>query len=95
MVATEVKSLAEQTSGATERIGVEIVAMQEVVRQVVEALGGIAKSVDSVKSTVHGVTAGAEEQMSLTSGVVSNMRQAQSGVEAINRNLEEMLIRAR
>lgn len=95
VVATEVKSLAEQTSGATERIGVEIVAMQEVVRQVVDALGGIAKSVESVKSTVHGVTAGAEEQMSLTSGVVSNMRQAQTGVEAINRNLEEMLIRAR
>lgn len=95
VVATEVKSLAEQTSGATERIGVEIVAMQEVVRQVVEALSGIAKSVDSVKSTVHGVTTGAEEQMSLTSGVVSNMRQAQTGVEAINRNLEEMLIRAR
>lgn len=95
VVATEVKSLAEQTSGATERIGVEIVAMQEVVRQVVEALSGIAKSVDSVKSTVHGVTTGAEEQMTLTSGVVSNMRQAQTGVEAINRNLEEMLIRAR
>ncbi|CAO3436647.1 PAS domain S-box protein [Azospirillum endophyticum] len=95
VVATEVKSLAEQTSGATERIGVEIVAMQEVVRQVVDALGGIAKSVDSVKSTVHGVTAGAEEQMSLTAGVVSNMRQAQDGVEAISRNLAEMLIKAR
>ncbi|WP_049976458.1 methyl-accepting chemotaxis protein [Azospirillum sp. B506] len=95
VVATEVKSLAEQTSGATERIGVEIVAMQEVVRHVVEALGSIATSVGSVKSTVHGVTAGAKEQMSLTAGVVSNMRQAQSGVEAINHNLEEMLIRAR
>ncbi|CAO3356493.1 PAS domain S-box protein [Azospirillum palustre] len=95
VVATEVKSLAEQTSGATERIGVEIVAMQEVVRQVVEALGGIAKSVDSVKSTVHGVATGAEQQMALTDGVVSNMHQARSGVEAINRNLEEMLIRAR
>ncbi|MFP5516159.1 MAG: PAS domain S-box protein [Alphaproteobacteria bacterium] len=95
VVATEVKSLAEQTSDATERIGVEIVAMQEVVRQVVDALGGIARSVDSVKSTVHGVTAGAEEQKALTSGVVSDMRQAQNGVEAINRNLEDMLIRAR
>ncbi|PWC47097.1 PAS domain-containing methyl-accepting chemotaxis protein [Azospirillum sp. TSA6c] len=94
VVATEVKSLAEQTSGATERIGVEIVAMQEVVRQVVEALGGIARSVDSVKSTVHGVAAGAEEQMSLSDGVVSNMREARNGVEAINRNLQEMLIKA-
>ena len=95
VVATEVKSLAEQTSGATERIGVEIVAMQEVVRQVVEALGEIARSVGSVKATVDDVVAGAEEQMALTDGVVSNMRQARSGVEAINRNLEEMLIRAR
>ncbi|MBP2298856.1 methyl-accepting chemotaxis protein [Azospirillum picis] len=95
VVATEVKSLAEQTSGATERIGVEIVAMQEVVRQVVDALSGIAKSVDSVKSTVHEVTAGAEEQRALTDGVVSSMRQAQSGVESISRNLEEMLIRSR
>ncbi|MGA1858961.1 PAS domain-containing methyl-accepting chemotaxis protein [Azospirillum sp. 11R-A] len=94
VVATEVKSLAEQTSGATERIGVEIVAMQEVVRQVVEALGGIARSVDSVKSTVHGVAAGAEEQMSLSDGVAANMREARNGVEAINRNLQEMLIKA-
>ncbi|WP_377810964.1 PAS domain-containing methyl-accepting chemotaxis protein [Azospirillum sp. A29] len=94
VVATEVKSLAEQTSSATERIGVEIVAMQEVVRQVVEALGGIARSVDSVKSTVHGVAAGAEEQMSLSDGVAANMREARNGVEAINRNLQEMLIKA-
>ncbi|BAI73880.1 methyl-accepting chemotaxis protein (plasmid) [Azospirillum sp. B510] len=95
VVATEVKSLAEQTTDATERIGVEILAMQEVVRQVVEALGGIARSVESVKSTVHGVTTGAQDQMALTAGVVSSMRQAQSGVESISSNLEDMLIRER
>lgn len=95
VVATEVKSLAEQTSSATERIAVEIQSMQEVVRQVVGSLGGIAQSVESVKETVHGVTRSAEEQKALTGGVVSSMRQARSNVEAINHNLEDMLIKAR
>ncbi len=95
VVATEVKSLAEQTSSATERIAVEIQSMQEVVRQVVGSLGGIAQSVESVKETVHGVTHSAEEQKALTGGVVSSMRQARSNVEAINHNLEDMLIKAR
>ncbi|ALG73457.1 histidine kinase [Azospirillum thiophilum] len=95
VVATEVKSLAEQTTSATERIAVEIQSMQEVVRQVVGSLGGIAQSVESVKETVHGVTHSAEEQKALTGGVVSSMRQARSNVEAINHNLEDMLIKAR
>ncbi len=91
VVATEVKSLAEQTSSATERIGVEIAAMQGVVRQVVDCLSDIANSVVTVKSVVTGVAAGAQEQTALTAGVVTSMRQAKSGVDAINQSLANMV----
>ena len=57
----------------------------------VDCLADIANSVVTVKSVVTGVAAGAQEQTALTAGVVTSMRQAKSGVDAINQSLADMV----
>ena len=87
VVASEVKSLANQVSGATEKISSEINTMQNMSKNVVTCLGGIAAAVKSVEESVSSVAGAVEEQVVTTQEISSNMGHAAVAVEEINENL--------
>ena len=66
VVASEVKALAAQTSKATEQIATQIGAMQSDTTAAVEAIRGIARTVDQINTISTQVAAAAEEQAAAT-----------------------------
>lgn len=66
VVASEVKQLAAQTSKATDQIATQIGAMQSDTNAAVEAIRGIARTVDQINVISTQVAAAAEEQAAAT-----------------------------
>ncbi len=66
VVASEVKALAAQTSKATEQIATQIGAMQSDTTSAVEAIRGIARTVDQINTISTQVAAAAEQQAAAT-----------------------------
>jgi methyl-accepting chemotaxis protein len=90
VVASEVKSLARQAGGATDKIAQEIDSLQVVSNEVVEALGTICTSINTVMEYVT-ATAGAVEEQSVVTKEMSISMQAMAGnVGAINDNMVEI-----
>lgn len=71
VVANEVKELAKQTSVATEQIGDQVVAMQQVVKDAVESIGEINDSIVQVIGSAKSIATAVEEQSEATA-LISN-----------------------
>ena len=90
VVAAEIKSLANQTSKATDDIAAKIIALQDVSMKAAESSAAINQATDSVSASVSAVASAIEEQRAATSEISSHMMQASKGVEELNECIQRI-----
>ena len=84
VVANEVKSLANQTTRATEEIGTQITAVQDQTRAVVSAIDAIGKVIEEVSQIAGSIAAAVEQQAAATAEIARNVEQAAAGTSEVN-----------
>ncbi|KAF0221659.1 MAG: Methyl-accepting chemotaxis [Rhodospirillaceae bacterium] len=84
VVAGEVKSLANQTTRATEEIGTQISAVQEQTRAVVSAIKSIGQVIEEVSQIAGSIAAAVEQQAAATAEIARNVEQAAAGTAEVN-----------
>jgi len=87
VVAHEVKSLASQTSKATEEISSQIDSMQTATTQAVEAIKNIGGVISKVSEIAGAISAAVEQQSVATSEIAQNATQASSGAREMASNI--------
>ena len=76
VVANEVKNLAAQAKSATEQISKEISGLREISGDVVDALGAIKQSIETVREYVTSTAAAVEQQSAVANEMSANMQKA-------------------
>ncbi|MEQ8404326.1 MAG: PAS domain-containing methyl-accepting chemotaxis protein [Oceanicaulis sp.] len=84
VVASEVKSLAEQTAKATNQISEQVSAIQAGSSEAAEAMVEIRKVIEMLSGISSGISAAVEEQSAVTEDISGNMATAAQGVETVN-----------
>ena len=87
VVANEVKSLANQTAKATEDIRSQIAEIQAETGNAVEAIGGIAQTIERINEIAQSVASAVEEQGAATQEIARNAQQASDGTQQVTRNI--------
>ncbi len=87
VVASEVKSLANQTAKATEEIGTQIAGIQTATKGSVEAIAGIAGTIQKINEISATVAAAVEEQNAATQEIARNVEQAATGTQEVTSNI--------
>lgn len=90
VVASEVKSLANQTAKATEEITAQISAMQAETTNAVDAIRTITETVARVSEIATGIASAVEEQNSATSEISRNVQEAAQGTQMVSANISSM-----
>lgn len=90
VVAGEVKTLANQTSKATEDIRQQVEAIQQATKSVVDAISGIRSTVTKLNE-VNGIVASAvEEQRAATAEIARNSQEAAARAIEVNRTSSDV-----
>jgi methyl-accepting chemotaxis protein len=87
VVAGEVKTLAAQTSKATDEIAGTIASIQQVSKQVIGALSSIKSAIGGVEEISAAISAAVEEQNATTNEIAANMGNAATGTTKINEEI--------
>jgi methyl-accepting chemotaxis protein len=87
VVASEVKSLANQTAKATEDIAAQINQIQGATRQAVEAIRGIGGTIGEISEISTSISTAVEEQSSATRSITSNVQEAAVGATEVSRTV--------
>ncbi|UEM22572.1 methyl-accepting chemotaxis protein [Skermanella mucosa] len=90
VVASEVKSLANQTARATEDITTQVAAMREATGGAVGAIQGIGKTISSIHEIATSIAGAVEEQNAATFEIARNVQQAARGTQEVSANLSEV-----
>ena len=90
VVANEVKSLANQTAKATERIGAQITDVQRTTGSAVEAIGSISSTIGNINEISSTIASAVEEQSAVTQEITGNMQTAADGVKRITQNVTDI-----
>ena len=90
VVATEVKSLADQTAKATDEIGGQINEIQSATNEAVEAIGGITEVIAEISEISSSIASAVEEQGASTREISSNVQQAAQGTQAVSSSMAEV-----
>jgi len=88
VVASEVKSLANQTGKATEEISQQIGAMQTVTGETVSAIEELVQAMDEINSMTSGMAAAVEEQTAATEEIARNVEEAAEGTRKVSSNID-------
>lgn len=88
VVASEVKSLANQTAKATEDITAQISGMQQAVGQVVNAIGMIGETIEVISTTTNQVALAVEQQGVATQEISRNVQEASTGTHAVSTSID-------
>jgi methyl-accepting chemotaxis protein len=83
VVASEVKSLANQTAKATEEISGKITAMQGVTTSAVTAIRGIGNTIEQISHIIGSIASAVEEQSAATREIANNVAQASAGTAEV------------
>ena len=83
VVASEVKSLANQTAKATEEISSKITAMQGVANTAVTAIRGIGATIEQISHIIGSIASAVEEQSAATKEIANNVSQASAGTSEV------------
>ena len=81
MVASEVKTLANQTAKATEEIGAQIAAIQGATGNRSSAIKSIGKTIGEINEIATTIAAAVEEQGAATQEIARNVQQAAAGTQ--------------
>ncbi len=84
VVANEVKSLATQTSRATEEIRQQIAGVQNATKEAVRVMAVIGETIAKINDISAAIASAVEEQSAVTQEVSANMQTASEGVNAIS-----------
>jgi methyl-accepting chemotaxis protein/CHASE3 domain sensor protein len=90
VVANEVKSLAGQTSRATEEIVSQITAIQAATKEAVTAIGGIATTINELSAISASVAAAVEQQGAATGEIARSVQQAAGGTQAVSHRIVQV-----
>ncbi|MEM6381329.1 MAG: HAMP domain-containing methyl-accepting chemotaxis protein [Pseudomonadota bacterium] len=90
VVASEVKSLANQTAKATEQISNQVNGMQGDTNAVVDAISSIGSMISELNTTASSIAAAVEEQHSATQEIARNTQQAADGTREVSSNITEV-----
>lgn len=88
VVAAEVKSLASQTSKATEEISAQVSSVQETTERAVEAITSIMGVIKNIAEIATSISTAVEEQTAVTNDISQNMQSAAQGVDVVTTNLQ-------
>ena len=88
VVASEVKSLANQTAKATSDISGQISGMQGATDKAVEAIGAIQKIITEIDSTAVSIASSVEEQDASTQEIARNVSEVSGGAQEISREMQ-------
>jgi len=94
VVAQEVKTLANQTSSATEEIGKQIAEVQESTSASVTAISSVSASISAVNEISATISAAVEEQSAATKEIARNVEQASSGTQSVSAEITHVLASA-
>ncbi|MEQ8333145.1 methyl-accepting chemotaxis protein [Nisaea sp.] len=84
VVASEVKSLANQTAKATEDIGSKISDIQSATTEAVTDIKKIGQMISNLNEIANGVAAAVEEQSAATQEIAGNIQQASAGTQEVS-----------
>lgn len=87
VVAAEVKSLASQTSKATEDISSQVGSIQNATNDAVGAIESIATSIEDVNESMSAIRTSVEQQSDATREIARNVEQAAAGTAEVNQNI--------
>lgn len=87
VVASEVKSLANQTANATEEISSQVSAIQGSTNEAVEAIEKIASTMDVVNANMGDIAQSVSQQGDATSEISQNVLQAADGTQSVVENI--------
>jgi methyl-accepting chemotaxis protein/hemoglobin-like flavoprotein len=90
VVAAEVKALAGQTGKATEEIGQQIVAMQEISRQSVAARTEIQATINEIDSVSSAISAAVEQQSATTREISRSTGEAAIGTRDVTHHITDV-----
>jgi methyl-accepting chemotaxis protein len=90
VVASEVKSLATQTSKATDEISGQIAEVQSSTTSAVNVIEAITQTISRINEISSAIAASVEEQSSVTQNISENMQVAAKGVNDINERMNEI-----
>ncbi len=90
VVAAEVKSLAHQTSTATEDIGKQIGEIQSATTDAVQAIGGITRMIEEVSGIVTSIAAAVEQQGAATGEIARNIQNTARSAHTVNANIGQV-----
>jgi len=94
VVANEVKSLATQTSRATEEISSQIGAVQGATQQAVNAIRAIVTTITRINEIAGAIAAAVEEQGAATQEIARNVQQAAAGTAQVTSYLGDLTMAA-
>jgi len=87
VVASEVKSLANQTAKATEEISAQVAAMQGATGEAVQAIQGIGGTIGAINEIATTIASAVEEQGSATQEIARNVQEASKGTGQVTSNI--------
>jgi methyl-accepting chemotaxis protein len=87
VVASEVKSLANQTAKATEGITSQVAAIQGSTGEAVETIKGIGQIIQQMAEIANSVAAAVKEQGAATAEIARNVQQAATGTKEVSSNI--------
>ena len=87
VVASEVKSLANQTAKATEEISAQILAVQNVTKDAVDAIKRIGGTIGEVSTVATSIASAVEEQGAATQEITRNTQEAARRTKDVSQNI--------
>jgi len=90
VVAAEVKNLANQTAKATEEIGSQISAMQDVTGKAVDAIAGIGTTIGKVSEISTAIASAVEEQGVATREIARSVQEAATGSQTVSASVADV-----
>lgn len=90
VVASEVKSLAQQTANATGEIGSQVQSIQSNTDTTVTAVGHIADTIRSLNEIAAAIASATEQQSAATMEISRNIQEASQGTQDVASNIERV-----
>ncbi len=90
VVASEVKSLANQTANATSEIEQQVQAMQSATKETVDAVNGIGQTINQVSEISSMIAAAVVEQEASTGEIGRSVQDASEGTSNLAQNISEV-----